>query len=96
MVVRQMHQRKLIKTREEWEMMNNGLVTVLNILSTEHRRVSIFKNNQRSLVETFKRNRHITVRKTVRKTKSKLNIIQIYCVTLGPFDYDIHLSLIHI
>ena len=52
--MRQIHQRKLIKTREELEMMNNGLINVLNILSIEHREIGNFKNNQRSLIELFK------------------------------------------
>ena len=71
--MRQMHQKKLINTREEGELINNGLVNVLNILSTEHRRVSNFKNNRRTLIETFKRNCHITVSKTLSKSIVKLN-----------------------
>ena len=57
--MRQMHQRKLIKTQEELEMMNNGLVNVLNILSTEHRKISNFKNC-RSLIETLEKTHNKT------------------------------------
>ena len=75
--MRQMRQRKLINIRDEWEMMNNGLVNVLNILSTEHRKVSNFKNNRRSLIETFKETHNKTVSKNFRKSIFKLNITEV-------------------
>ena len=66
--MRQMHQRKLIKTQEELEMMNNGLVNVLNILSTEHRELGNFKNNRRSLIELFKGTHNQTGSKTLKES----------------------------
>ena len=75
--MRQIHQRKLIKTREELEMMNNGLVNVLNILSTEHRKISNFKNNRRSLIEIVIMTHNKTVRKNLRKSIGKFNTPEI-------------------
>ena len=72
--MRKMHQRKLINTREEWEMVNHGLVNVLNILSKEYRKVCNFKNNRRRLIETFEGTHNQIVRKNFRKFIGKLNI----------------------
>ena len=48
-----MHPKKPINTRENLEMMNNGLVNVLNLPITHHREIMNFKNG-RSLTEILK------------------------------------------
>ena len=53
-----------------------GLIKVHNILSTDHRRVSNFQNNRRSLIEIFKGNHNKTMKKNVRKSIGKLNITE--------------------
>ena len=36
------HPKKIKNTREQWEMMNNGLINVLNILSTDYTKIRNF------------------------------------------------------
>ena len=88
------HPKKIKNTREELEMMNNGLINVLNILSTNYRRISNFKDNKRNSIETFKGNSNKIVRKNVRKTIGKLNITEIeMCSKLSVMSSIIQIPL---
>ena len=68
---------ELIKTREELEMMKNGLINVFNLSITNHTEIMNFKNCRRSLKETLERTHNKTVRINFRKSIFKWNIPQI-------------------
>ena len=48
--VRQMHQRKLIKTIEEFEMMKNGLINVFNIPIADQTEMMHYRDYRRRCV----------------------------------------------
>ena len=52
--------KELIKTREEWEMVKNGLGNVFNLSITNHTEIMNYKNCSRSLIETFGRTHNKT------------------------------------
>ena len=47
----QIHPRKLINTREELEMMRNGLLEMFNIPINDQNEMMKFKNNRRNLID---------------------------------------------
>ena len=75
--MRQMHPRKLIKTREELEMMNNGLINVRNIPMTNDKEIMNFGDYRRRLKEISVMTYNKTVFYKLKKTRGKWNTPEI-------------------
>ena len=58
--IRKIYRKKIINTREELEMMKNGLLTMFNLPMTDHAEMMNFKNNRRNVRETLERNHYNT------------------------------------
>ena len=101
--MRRMYPRNLIKTKEEFEMMNKGLINVRNIPITNNKEIMNVRDYRRRLQVISMMTYHKTIVHNLEKTKGKWNtpeikirgkISMISLVIDGPVTY--WLSLIHI
>ena len=56
--IRKIHRKKIINTREELEMMKNGLLEMFNIPINGQNEIMKFKNNRRNLLEPLEGNHY--------------------------------------
>ena len=68
------HPRKLINTREQLEMMKNGLLEMFNVLINDQNEIMNFKNNRRNLLETLERNHYKTVCNRIRRRRHLIDM----------------------
>ena len=69
--------KKLIKTREEWQMMKNGLLDVFNLPITDHSKLMDYKDCRRTLKEILEGVNNQPVRRNLRKAIFKWKIPKI-------------------
>ena len=72
--VRQIHPRKLINSREELEMMKNGLLEMFNILINDQNEMMNFKNNRRNLLEPLEGNHYKIVCNRIRRRRHLIDM----------------------
>ena len=75
--VRRTHLKNLIKTPEEWEIMNNGLINVLNIPITNNEEIMNARDYRRRLKAISIMTYHKTIVYNLEKTRDKWEIPEI-------------------
>ena len=75
--MRRMHPRNLIKTQEKYEMMNNGLISVLNIPMTNDKEIRNSRDYRRRLKVISIMTYHKTIVYNLERTRDKWEIPEI-------------------